>query len=274
MTPQKIIASPRLKALTLIEILVVISVVSLLVAIVIPSLNCSKNHGRKVVCKHNLRQLVLANQSYAVEHRGYAVPGASDIHSGNLHRWYGARPNLSSPFAPSQGPLAGYLSDDQLQCPQNISYDLLPPEHEDYEYGNGGYGYNLTYIGSQVWQFGYEDYSCNESTPLANIRRPQETLMFSDTAMVKWIDGQTCLIRYAFAEPRFFVISKNSQPFWAPYPSIHFRHRKYAAVAWADGHADDRKIGPYDEKNVDGTEPSDYHIGWFEPIDNSPFDLE
>jgi prepilin-type processing-associated H-X9-DG protein len=92
--------------------------------------------------------------------------------------------------------------------------------------------------------------------------------------MVKRIDDEACLIRYPFAEPRFFVIDQETEPAWNPSPSIHFRHRKYADTAWADGHVDNRKMGRYDERNSDGVEAWAYNIGWFEPMDNSMFDLE
>lgn len=260
--------------MTLIEILVVISIISLLMAILVPSLNSSRSQGKEIVCKHHLRQLVLANEGYAQEHRGYSVPGAPDIHSENLHRWYGVRPSRDVPFDPSKGPLASYLSGVEIQCPQKVAYTALSPDKNDYEHGNGGYGYNLAYIGSQIWQIGYENHSCKESTQLSAIKHPQDTLIFSDTAMAKRIDGEVCLIRYAFAEPRFFVINQKSEPAWAPYPSIHFRHRKYTNIAWADGHIDSRKMEKYEQRNNDGTESSAYNVGWFEPMDNSMFDLE
>lgn len=260
--------------MTLLEILVVISIISLLMAILIPALNSSRSQGKEIVCKNNLRQLMLANESYANEHRGYSVPGASDIYTENLHRWYGYRASIKDPFDSSKGPLASYLSRSVVQCPEKVSYSVLSPEMADYEQGNGGYGYNLTYLGSHIWQVGYEGHGCRESTRLADIKRPSETLVFSDTAMVKRIDGRVCLIQYPFAEPRFFVVSQKSESAWAPYPSIHFRHRKTANIAWADGRVDDRKMGDHDQMNSDGTTSSDYHIGWFAPMDNSLFDLD
>lgn len=262
------------RALTLIEILVVISIIATLMAILLPSLNHSKSQSKEIVCRHNLRQLVLANESYSHEYRGYPVPGARDIYSGNLHRWYGVRYDKSQRFDASRGPLAQYLGGSAMQCPQTVADTVLPPEQADYEEGNGGYGYNFSFIGSQIWRFGYELEGSKESTSLSRIRRPQETLMFCDTAMVKRIDSRPCLIPYPFAEPRYFLINQQAEPAWAPYPSIHFRHRKNAEIAWADGHVDCRKMADYGQLNNDGTRSSEYKIGWFAPLDNSLFDLE
>jgi prepilin-type N-terminal cleavage/methylation domain-containing protein/prepilin-type processing-associated H-X9-DG protein len=262
------------EAFTVIELLVVISIIALLAAILVPALLPSKNLAKMIVCKNNLRQLALANQNYANDNHGYSVPGAMDIDSENLHRWYAVRPCKTVPFNPAMGPLSDYLQDCELSCPQKVRYTELPPSDGSYEYGNGGYGYNLIYIGSRIWYSGYTTPNCKESTKLTEIERPQETLLFADSAMVKHIDTGPALIRYAFAEPRFFVVDKEPTSAWTPDPSIHFRHRKRACIVWADGHADDRKTAHYDGTNTDGTRPSVYNVGWFEPMDNSLFDLK
>jgi len=58
------------KAFTLIEILVVISVIALLLAILMPALAAARAQTRSLVCKMHLRQLLLANISYASENDG------------------------------------------------------------------------------------------------------------------------------------------------------------------------------------------------------------
>ena len=61
---------------------------------------------------------------------------------------------------------------------------------------------------------------------------------------------------------------------WDPSPSIHFRHRGQANVGWADGHVSSEKMGKYDGINDDGVRPTDMDLGWFEPMDNTSFDLK
>lgn len=268
------VRSILLNAFTLVELLVVISIISLLLTILITSIGTSKSQGRQIVCKNNLRQFALANENYANDHSGYSIPGAYDILSDNLHRWYGARQSRDLPFDSSKGPLWQYLQGSMLECPQKVPYTPLAPIDNDYESGSGGYGYNLAYIGSQIWQVGYEDHSCRESTKISNIKSPQQTLIFADTAMVKRIEADVRLFMYAFAEPRHFVIGRQPESAWNPYPSLHFRHRKTANIAWADGHVTDRKIACYDGLNNDGSNSGDFNVGWFDPMDNSLFDLE
>lgn len=57
-------------------------------------------------------------------------------------------------------------------------------------------------------------------------------------------------------------------------PSIHFRHRNRANVEWADGHIEPREMASCADKNIYGVDSADMGLGWFEPIDNTPFDLE
>jgi len=54
----------RCTGFTLIELLVVIAVLSILVAILLPSLNMARNLGKRVVCASNLKQMGLAWQLY------------------------------------------------------------------------------------------------------------------------------------------------------------------------------------------------------------------
>ncbi|MDD5458789.1 MAG: type II secretion system protein [Phycisphaerae bacterium] len=258
---------------TLIELLVVIFVVGLLIGILMPALNLAKKQGKAIDCKNNLRQLALAATSYVHDHDGYYLFGAEDIYSGNLHRWYGVRDDKGQPFNTSKGTLSSYLNNVRLQCPSKINYKQLSPGDNDYEDGNGGYGYNLIYIGSQIWKNGYGQEGCESTAKVSEVERPQETLLFADTAMAKEIDGDFCLSKYPFAEPRFFVIYGQPDPTWSPYPSLHFRHKGYTNIVWADCHTSNKKIAINRKPNQDGTISAKYDVGWFEPMDNSPFDL-
>jgi prepilin-type processing-associated H-X9-DG protein len=261
-------------AFTLIEMLVILTVIALLTAILIPALAAAKNLAKMTVCKSHLRQLALANQNYAHDNRGHSVPGAINIDTINLHRWYGSRPSVNDPFDPAKGPLGSYLEHCQLECPHYVRYSELPASHEHYEGDNGGYGYNFIYVGSRIWYSGLETPDSSTSMKLTDIQQPASTLLFTDTAFVINISLEPAFIRYAFAEPRYFVVDKEPTSAWSPAPSIHFRHRGRACIAWADGHADAKKTAHYDGTNEDGTRPADFDLGWFEPMDNSLFDLK
>ena len=57
-------------------------------------------------------------------------------------------------------------------------------------------------------------------------------------------------------------------------PSIHFRHQDWVKVGWADGHSDSRRMDEFDDTNVYDVESAEMKLGWFAPIDNTPFDLK
>jgi len=58
------------KAFTLVELLVVISIIALLLAILMPSLSKAREQGRRVVCLSNTKQLSLAMMVYTEDNAG------------------------------------------------------------------------------------------------------------------------------------------------------------------------------------------------------------
>jgi len=261
-----------INAFSLVELLVVISIISLLMGILMSVLATSRAKSNQIICRQNLRQLLLANTGYAGDNNSSYVCGGVDVFRDNKHRWYGKRSDISEPFVPSRGPLASYLRGSFLKCPVKVNFKSLDPSDPDYDQGSGGYGYNMTYIGSKIWTNGYEDSSCKTTAKQTDIRQPSQTLMFSDAAMSK----TGYYIEYSFAEPRYFVVDGKSviDSGWNPSPSIHFRHRGQANIGWADGHVSSKKMGRYGGVNNDGTRPANMDLGWFEPMDNTRFDLK
>ena len=60
----------KLKAFTLIELLMVIAIISLLASILLPSLNRAKDLARRVVCASNMKSCGLATRLYANDFGG------------------------------------------------------------------------------------------------------------------------------------------------------------------------------------------------------------
>ncbi len=268
----------REKAFTLTELLIVISVIALLMAILVPALAAARSRGRTLACKSNLRQLLLACIGYATENDDAYVPAASDMwDNSGLHRWHGRRVSRHDPFDPLRGPLVGYLADGRIkECPGKADYLKVQDWKTNFEQGCGGYGYNMTYIGSRLWQNGLqsiEDWknSYASTTHMAEVTAPGRTLMFADTAIA---NDKRYLIEYSFAEPPFSV--RNGLPVTEFYmsPSIHFRHRSRANIGWADGHIDPQRLAKCQDKNAYGIKSVDMELGWFDPLDNSPYDLK
>jgi prepilin-type N-terminal cleavage/methylation domain-containing protein/prepilin-type processing-associated H-X9-DG protein len=64
---------PRRRALTLVELLVVIGLVSVLMAILMPALAQARRQARRTVCLSNLRQLASLFQIYTSENKGRSI---------------------------------------------------------------------------------------------------------------------------------------------------------------------------------------------------------
>ncbi|OHB58933.1 MAG: hypothetical protein A2Y12_20845 [Planctomycetes bacterium GWF2_42_9] len=106
----------RMLAFTLVELLVVISIIALLLAILMPSLQKARNQGKAVICLNNMKQLGLSVALYENKNDGYVTPG-SKTSDGELSKagplWYDIlRQNKCLDY---EGKKAGVL-----RCPTHV----------------------------------------------------------------------------------------------------------------------------------------------------------
>ena len=239
---------------SLVELLAAVAGGAVLAALLAAALPAAKAAADAAACRGNLRQLAAANAAYAVEH-GRFVAAAADIDGANSVRWHGTRAGDRA-FDGARGPLAEYLGGGGAsawvrRCP------AFRPETPGFEAACGGYGYNALGVGSETCLSGGAGNRAG-MRPGA-IAHPAATVMFADAAFLQG-GAQGKLIEYSFAEPPRFASGGT------PWPSIHFRHRGKANVAWADGHVTAETRARSDARsNARG-------LGWFGPNDNSLFD--
>lgn len=236
-------------AFTLVELLVALAVIAILVALLLSAVQGARDRGDATQCVSNLRQLALANLSYAGEHDGQYVIAQDQT---NRIRWHGVRDSVEGKFDPTQGPLAPYLGTEGRVklCP--TLKNVLTGD-QSFEDGTGGYGYNAAYIGGtplNTWA----------AERIGRVEQPARTVMFTDTAFPR-AEG---LQEYAYCEP------------WqTEYPllrfrgalsaSVHFRHLGKANVAWCDGHVTSEPPTKLDPGNGYGGDGVKWKIGWFGP---------
>ncbi|MEM7626650.1 MAG: prepilin-type N-terminal cleavage/methylation domain-containing protein [Planctomycetota bacterium] len=258
------IGSTSRSAFTLLELLVVIAIVTLLVGLLLPVLGRARGSAQAVRCGSNLRQLATANTAYAVDHDGRLAPGAADFLA-NLDRWHGARDFVFQVFDPTRGPLWSYFGVDPLKsCPNFVQGVDFEP---GFESGNGGYGYNRAYVGTDTLDPTLA-LTSRLGARLVEFPQPAQTVTFTDAAFAQ--PGPLRLIEYSFAEPPLFPDGTSADP------SIHFRHDERANAAWLDGHV---SAEPLDSSrpNVYGvsqTQNRRLGLGWFGPDDAELFDRE
>src|SRR5689334_13554762 len=76
--------SMRVKGFTLIELLVVVSIIALLIAILLPSLNTARQQAKRATCLANLKGIGTGLHEYAASYDG-VFPGTE--WSGSYDRW-------------------------------------------------------------------------------------------------------------------------------------------------------------------------------------------
>ena len=113
--------------LTLLELLLVISIVAMLLSIMVPITSRARTAAMKVSCKHNLRQINLAFFYYLTDNN-QRYPCAQDPQQGGYWLWMGRWRSFVASY------LAGQISEDRstvLVCPQDIRNQ---PGYEAFSY--------------------------------------------------------------------------------------------------------------------------------------------
>ena len=198
---------------TLVELLVVISIIALLLAILMPSLQKAREQARIIVCKNNEKQQFLGHMLWVEDHDGRF------FYLDNSPGWLWFR------YMMTYKNQKGYMTYDLLECPTAWQYGKITDPANVYGYWSSGYdwadppfvnsGYTFnSFMGSLS--------SWPKANRIANHKRYSETAVTVDSWSAYWgldLDGT--------------ADSENS-----------YRHRgkKTADVMWLDGHSS--SVGP------------------------------
>ena len=129
--------APRRRAFTLVELLVVISIVAVLIALLLPVLSGARRKATQVACLSNLRQFGAALFAYAGENRGWFPAAASgrNVYPEDWVHWQHGRDANVSSILPFLGRDTGVLV-----CPLGLAERPLEP----YQLSNGPYRYSYS----------------------------------------------------------------------------------------------------------------------------------
>jgi len=190
------------KGFTLVELLVVISIIAMLLAILMPSLQKAREVAKRIICSDHLKTFGLANVAYATQFNGRYVPVRYKDSSSVNQSW------LTNKAFRTLCQFDKYLKAEDYQLNKDgsktvLSYDLpnayLCPSDtisaykknrmfRDNAYVLLSYGYNFTewYAPDADWSSGWYNYRLGEDAghKLANVKTPASKLAFTDS--VDW----------------------------------------------------------------------------------------
>ncbi len=187
----------RRPGFTLIELLVVVAIITLLIAILLPTLNKARAQGRAAKCLANLHVIGQGTVLYTNEHRDVLLPSQlPKVDDCSMSAFLLGREkyrptaiamaSLAVGVPPFRDPQACGSSVDMFGEDgdrQNYDYDsFLCPEVPDWtDERNGAYGWNYQFLGNARYtdgdpQAGYK----NWPVMLAAIRHPARTVAMAD----------------------------------------------------------------------------------------------
>ena len=230
-----------LTGFTLVELIVVVSIIGLLVAILLPALGAARGRAKAVVCQSNLKNLGVAFACYAEDYDGFVMPTmATPVY------WWGSK-ELDG-IDHKKGFLWPYMrselkEDSAYECSQQRfgSYGLQgkpAAEPDDKKWITSTYGYNGYYlcpphsgwevdIGFRPWQ------------KITTIKKPDEVFAFADTLIDQDKTGRNPVLQNtALLDPPFRYEPENIGNPWLKneYPTTCFRHSNKTNVVFVDGH--------------------------------------
>lgn len=127
---------------TLVELLVVISIIAMLLAILMPSLQRARENAKTAICRNNLKQMGLASVMYSGEYNDAMVPEDSywAMPAANRHSypWYFSL----MPFIGNKKPASGEI----VNRHGSVQIFKCPSQKDVFNADNGGVLYGLDVI--------------------------------------------------------------------------------------------------------------------------------
>ena len=236
---------------TLIELLIVISIIAVLAGLLLPALSIARERARTISCVNTLKQYGLASRHYSDDYNDYALPAAM----GQYGRWYWSEGSYFNPYLRinQKGVLGGLFieggkeyTDRRNACPSHSwkSFD-------------DGLGLNDKYLSYGLNKF----VSSRDNSPDFVPRYPKWGNIFYPSRLSLMLD--TYYILYSYN-----TLIKGGD---RNDGTVAFRHNNKANVLFGDLHI--QLMSPYQipSNNIDPVNA--WKCKFFQPIRRSEADL-
>lgn len=216
--------SRRVFGFTLIELLVVIAIISMLMAILLPSLSSAREQGKRVACSANLNGLYDAWLMYALDHDDRLCSANTDWDVENGYHWVTDGPHVpdniegGTETAIRRGVLWPYVGEALAlyKCHSDRS-DML----RSYALARAMNGKTCNCEHDDIYPFRL----------WSEIRSPAERLVFIDAgSRLPWIEGSFSAVEDIDAVPMKWFIRASR--------NITARHNEGCNIVLADGHCE------------------------------------
>ena len=208
------------RAFTLIELLIVISIILILTTILTPGLRAAKQLARASQCQANLHDLGVAMGMYHSENDGtywpYSLP---DRPAPGVRCYFWGTDADPVDIKPSPFLKACGYKKEFLWCPE-MQWGTYTPQGAYVSEPTTTYAYNGRYLDK-----GLNGTTCKKAS---SVPRPGDLFVLADSALSWAPAGVTILQNSTYLEP---VTGS-----WVQTPTNHFRHRGNTNVLCGDGH--------------------------------------
>ena len=224
------------RGFTLTELLVVVSVLTIVMAMLLPMVYKGRSVARNVICQSNLKNLAYASLMYAQSHDGHFMPLATWGGRETRTYWWGT---YERPIDHTKGFLYPFLKTDLgdgsvFECPEQPpgTYQAQGPARRGGNPPTSTYGYNGYYLCPPATighdrEIGFRPWVQDMAIP-----NPSQVIMFADTLIEMYGTVKNCCL----LDPPFLF--QNGEWVKNDTPTTCFRHSGRANAVFVDSHVE------------------------------------